>query len=62
MIKKDVYGNFIVRCDVCGNEEMYDTMDDMEVLKIMLQENGWRSKPKYKNICEDCREERRRVK
>jgi ribosomal protein L37E len=53
MIKKNKE-SFTIRCDKCGFEEDIDTHGDIEVFKIIIAENGWKSLHSYKNICEDC--------
>lgn len=62
MIKKSKTGEYIIRCDNCNYEEQIDTAGDFEKLKIILHETGWKTKHKFKNLCEDCQEELRKDK
>lgn len=58
MIKSDkMGGTFVVSCDKCGKEEIFDTGGDWREMIAEAKTLGWRMRKQYeewRHYCSDC--------
>ncbi len=55
MISKE-YGAYTLACDICGEEETFDSFDEVIQYK---KDNGWKSqkyKGEWEDVCPECQE------